>query len=700
MRLLTLLLFPAAMLAAEPRYARLGEFQGKVEVQLTAADDWTPAVRNLPLLESSWVRTGPSSRVEVELDEGSAWRLGPDSQGAISDYTRLSTGQRITLLALDRGLAYFTGRPEGKDALTLAVPGAQLILTRQARVRLEVEESWSRISVLEGSARFSSPAAEIDLRQGQATRVEPANPARFFLDREVTALELDQWSETRDQALALSPSAGHVIERYGLHDLDSAGEWIQTADLGAVWKPKVDDGWVPFRRGRWLWYGALGYTWVSDEPWGWLPYHHGRWEMRKPLGWVWAPAKTAVFKPGEVYWLRGAKLAGWGPLAPGEDWSWSGPGSDPPRQFLNAWTTYAGFVPDAAVIDPAEFTAPPKEPLRVASFAAALPSPAFRSSRLDAVRPFLNGGRARVAPVLDGVTFVSRSAPPVVVVNPPPATPPVVVVEQPAADPPPPEVVPYPVPVYTGFIVRERSKRDRPAPPPAVPAKSATAAVPPAARNGAPSNPRRDRPAPPPAVPAKSATAAVPPAARNGAPSNPRPDQPRMLANTRDKKFRDAREQRMANQAVAEVDAGSFAKAITTLDAWSQRYPASDFQDDRLYYYLIAFDGVRQPGKVVDSARPLLASRSGPAFQDPRQMILACYLTSVNLQKLPRVTVTQHDTGMAAARGLLQSVAAYFKPENRPAETGDGDWAKTRNELETTARNTLAWLRTHRGLPD
>jgi hypothetical protein len=70
-------------------------------------------------------------------------------------------------------------------------------------------------------------------------------------------------------------------------------------------------GAVPER--RWRWYDALGYTWVSDESWGWVPYHHGRWTRKGDLGWVWVPAASPVFKPGDVYWLYNAKLAGWGP---------------------------------------------------------------------------------------------------------------------------------------------------------------------------------------------------------------------------------------------------------------------------------------------------------------------------------------------------------------------------------------------------
>src|SRR5262249_24916706 len=158
-----------------------------------------------------------------------------------------------------------------------------------------------------------------------------------------------------------------------------AGEWIATDDLGVLWKPKVAEDWAPYRNGRWQWYDAIGYTWISDDAWGWLPYHYGRWTRKDELGWVWAPAKNVVFKPGEVYWLRGAKIAGWGPLAPGEEWI--SPAA-PPRQFLNVNTTWSAFQQDARVIDPAGFTRP-KDAQSAAAFTLALPSPAFLASRLD-----------------------------------------------------------------------------------------------------------------------------------------------------------------------------------------------------------------------------------------------------------------------------------------------------------------------------
>ena len=43
MKRILLILAPAALFAAQARYARLGDFQGNVEVQLTAADPWISA---------------------------------------------------------------------------------------------------------------------------------------------------------------------------------------------------------------------------------------------------------------------------------------------------------------------------------------------------------------------------------------------------------------------------------------------------------------------------------------------------------------------------------------------------------------------------------------------------------------------------------------------------------------------------------
>ena len=651
MRFLTFLLVPAALVAGQARYARLGEFEGTVEVQLTAADSWMPAERNLPLVESAWLRTSAASRVEIELDEGSAWRLGPESQGELSDYTRLSTGQRISLFSLDRGIGYFTGEPKGKDALSLAVPGAQLVFLRRARVRLEAAETFSRIAVIEGTVRFSSPAAEIDLHEGQTVRVEPSNPSRFFLDREVAAMKLDEWSEQRDKAAAGSPSAGHVLGRYGLVDLDTGGEWLQTDDLGAVWKPRQEEGWYPFQQGRWRWYDALGYTWVSDDPWGWLPYHYGRWQRKEKLGWVWAPSVSTVFKPGDVYWLRGPKFAAWGPLAPGEIFA----PPERPDQFYQINTSYAAFLPDARAIDPADFGAPPKDPLAVGGFVAALPSPAFVTSRLDAVRPVLRAGSTRVAPVLNGVTYQDEVAPPPPAeprpVRPARAVPPVVIVTPPA-ETPEPEVVAVPVPVLAPYLV-----------------------TPPAAQGGSSSKPA-------------AALASAPTTSRS---NRHTPSETPRVEPTPAKKFKTSGESELYNAVLR--DTNDPARQIQDLDTWSNRYPHSDFADDRRYLYLQAYARVKpaQPSKVLEHGAPLIARDVNTIFQDPQQVLVVRYLVTVNAAMPSAVKNSdQLKAGIRAAQELLESLPTYFAADRRPPTVSETEWRKSRSEMEAVARKTLA----------
>ncbi|MGO9257232.1 MAG: DUF6600 domain-containing protein [Bryobacteraceae bacterium] len=662
MRRLTLLLLPAALFAGQARYARLGDFDGQAEVQLEAAEGWMAAERNLPLPESTWLRTGAESRLEIELDEGSAWRLGPDSQCALADYTRLSTGQRVTLLWLDRGLAYFTGEPEGRDALTLAVPGAQIVLTRGARVRLEVRESWSRISVIEGVVRFSSPAAEMDLREGQTTRVEPSNPARFFLDREIARLDLDEWSEGRDKALASPVSAAHVLQRYGLVDLDAAGEWIQTGDLGAVWQPKEQDGWIPYRDGRWRWYGALGYAWVSDEPWGWLPYHYGRWTRKDKLGWVWAPAAGAVFKPAEVYWMRGDKLAGWGPLAPGEEWN----GSDMPAEFLNSNTTFAAFAADARAIDPAGFTERPKEPLKAAAFTLALPSPSFPAARLEATRPLLVSSRTRVLPAVTGGSFESPGEIPTESPTPPPAPavlPPPAAVAGGTAPQDPPTVVVNPLSVIL------LTPPGQPAPAKSAPSSTASASA-----------------------SASSATTTSGDTNRRHAPP---PKQEPTKTNPPGRRFRDG-EFDLYREVRNSFNANDFARALTSLNTWAERFPHTDFEAERQFDYVQAFDGTGQSAKVLETANTLLAQGLATALPDARQALTVLYLASLNLQKISRPTRAQIATGQQAAHELLLRLPDFFVPGSRPASTTEAQWRKMRQDLETVANGTLALAERHR----
>jgi phosphate transport system substrate-binding protein len=385
--------------AASPRFARLGNFEGSVEVQFEAADPWRPATPNLPLTESTRIRTGPDARLEIELDDTSAFRMAGEGLAELTDYTRLSGGQKITVLSLDSGLAYFTGEPSEGNSIHLLVPGAQATLRQGSRIRLQANPASSEIAIIEGAVRFIIPTADMDLHQGQSARVTIPASDHFSLFREIAALDLDGWNEELDKVEADAPSSRL--------DLDRSGHWITTGDYGLVWKPPAEQGWAPFRQGRWIWFQSIGFTWAADEPWGWAPYHEGRWLQHPDLGWVWVQgAEDAPFSPGEVYWARGTNLAVWGPLAPGEEWT----GSSPSKQFAALNTTGGAFVSgNREIAAGAEL---PKDLLKAITFTNALPSPALPVARLTATRDPMRTRRFTAVDIAPAVPQITQADPP------------------------------------------------------------------------------------------------------------------------------------------------------------------------------------------------------------------------------------------------------------------------------------------------
>jgi hypothetical protein len=457
--LLLLVVLTSGLRAAPLRFARAGETEGTAEMQLHALETWRTVVHNTPLPQGARLRTELSGRFEAEMDDGSVLRLTGSALAELSDYAQLSTGQQISLFSLDHGTVYFTGRPRARGSLAIAVPGAQITVRQRVRLRFEVTENWTQIAVLEGVALFETPTAQLDLREGQMARIEPGRAARFQLFREIPALENDDWSQKRDEAQEKSASAKHLPGvRFGGADLDLAGTWLQTDDFGIVWKPKVTETWAPFQNGTWRWYDEVGYTWIAAEEWGWTPYHYGRWLQHTSLGWVWVPGASAVFKPGDVYWMRAAGLALWGPLAPDELWT----GSGPARQFAAVNTSAARFDPGQRELDPAVVFTRPKDLLSVAQFTVALPSPPLAGSRFDAVNAPLNStGLGTMtfgapAPQVPGASFEPRTAAvtaaaPIVPAPPRPST--TVVIDRPVYVEAEPVEIYFAVPVYSGVVV-------------------------------------------------------------------------------------------------------------------------------------------------------------------------------------------------------------------------------------------------------
>ncbi len=192
-------------------------------------------------------------------------------------------------------------------------------------------------------------------------------------------------SATRNAAPATG--GGQVNFDFFYSSLKEDGSWLDSADYGYVWQPKVavdKPDWRPYTDGSWSRTGQ-GWTWVSNENFGWATYHYGRWTRLETTGWAWVPGYE--WAPAWVAWRSSPKYAerntarrpvsrpvsrgvrvtetdeyiGWAPLPPEAVFDYStgfGPGVDAyydigPSNYSFVSVAYFGAPSLYAVVRPA-----------------------------------------------------------------------------------------------------------------------------------------------------------------------------------------------------------------------------------------------------------------------------------------------------------------------------------------------------------
>ncbi|HZT33149.1 MAG TPA: hypothetical protein VFA33_24895 [Bryobacteraceae bacterium] len=154
-------------------------------------------------------------------------------------------------------------------------------------------------------------------------------------------------------------------------------------------------------------------------------------------------------------------------------------------------------------------------------------------------------------------------------------------------------------------------------------------------------------------------------------------------AQPHQKRVKDQGEYDLYNSVLKETDP---AKKLQYLNTWTEKYPDTDFKEERLQLY----NQLNQPAKVVDLGSQLLA-------KDPNNLT-ASYLVIVAIQKVPSPTADQVANAEKAARGLVSNIDNFFAPEKKPASTSEADWKTARNNILNVAKATLVWLQMRPGV--
>jgi tetratricopeptide (TPR) repeat protein len=139
------------------------------------------------------------------------------------------------------------------------------------------------------------------------------------------------------------------------------------------------------------------------------------------------------------------------------------------------------------------------------------------------------------------------------------------------------------------------------------------------------------------------------------------------------------------NQVVVDVNSNNFTKAIGDLDSWSQKFPDTDYKDDRTALYVQAYTAGNQPDKALEAAAGLISRELNAAFPGPTgsaTIVRFLYNVVWSISHAPNPTPEAMAVGEKAARQLM----AYDQPI---AGVSAADWEKARASMKEQAAAAL-----------
>jgi hypothetical protein len=282
---------PAARADSQVRIVRLSFTDGSVLIDRNTGS-FEKAIMNMPIVEGTKLVTETGARAEVELEDGSTVRLGPNAE---VDFTQLSLkddGGKVSAVEVRQGTVYFDITRHKNDEFRVAFAADQVTLDHAARFRVTVGEDKAELAALDSDLKVQGPE-EVAVKKGQTLTVD-LESGQFAVAKGIAADPLDDWVKAREayrDRYASNQSYGVPYGGYyGGSDLNYYGNYFYQSGWGWLWRPYyVGYGWDPFYDGAWAWYSGWGYTWVSTYPWGWIPYRYGSWVFVPGWGWAWQP---------------------------------------------------------------------------------------------------------------------------------------------------------------------------------------------------------------------------------------------------------------------------------------------------------------------------------------------------------------------------------------------------------------------------
>ncbi len=283
---------PPAHAYSKVRIVRLSEVKGDVQLDRFTGVGFEQAMANIPIIERAQIQTGVGV-AEVEFEDNSTLRVGPNSLVAFPQLELLPSGAKASTVTVMKGMAYVSLVSTKGNDFTLTFGKQKVHLQPSSHIRLQMEPALATLSVQEGAAVVEGPGGTTEIGKKKTFSFDLANQNPPVSAKYVASEPYDSWDNhaTEYHKNVASQSAfGNSQYSYGVSDMAYYGGFVNTAGCGSMWQPYfVSAGWSPFANGTWAYYPGAGYSWVSPYPWGWTPFHTGSWTSCPGAGWGWQP---------------------------------------------------------------------------------------------------------------------------------------------------------------------------------------------------------------------------------------------------------------------------------------------------------------------------------------------------------------------------------------------------------------------------
>jgi len=291
-----------ALADSQARIVRLSDVQGNVQIDKNTGLGFENAFLNLPVTQGVELKTLANGRVEIEFEDGSTMRLGPNSVVLFSTLGVNDAGKHTSVVNLVEGMAYVNWLGKSGDEFTLNFSRETTVLDHYAHIRVDASSEAASLAAFKGSVSVNAPSGRITVERNKTAKFDVANDDKSTIADNIVPAPLDKWDAEsiayHDQYARNSSSP----YGYGTSDLNYYGNFMNVPGYGMMWQPYFTGmGWDPFMDGAWSWYPGYGYMFTSPYPWGWMPYHYGNWVFVPGFGWMWEPGGYSNWVPMPRY---------------------------------------------------------------------------------------------------------------------------------------------------------------------------------------------------------------------------------------------------------------------------------------------------------------------------------------------------------------------------------------------------------------